>query len=89
MWDKLLDQIKLTLNILRQAALNLLISAWVFFNSPFYFAENPLVPMGYKVIIHDKTNTRKYWYQRGREGYNIGPVLDHSRCFSLIDKQSK
>ena len=89
MWDKLLDQTEITLNLLRQTTLNLRISAWEFFNVPFDFIETHLGPIGYKVIIHERTNTQKSWYQRGQEGYNIDPAIENYQYFSVIDKQTK
>ena len=65
------------------------ISAWGFFDGPFDFVETPLGPIGCKVIIHKNTNTRKSWDKRGREGYNIGPSLEHYQCLCVVYKQTK
>ena len=45
--------------------------------------------MGCPVIIHNKPSTRKYWNFRGRKGFNIGPALNHYRCFHLSDAVTK
>jgi hypothetical protein len=46
LWDLLLPQAELTLNLLRQAMLNPRISAWEFFQGPFDFNKTPLGPVG-------------------------------------------
>jgi hypothetical protein len=40
LWDLLLPQAKLTINLLRQATANPKISAWEYFNGPFNFNTN-------------------------------------------------
>ena len=44
LWDLLLPQAELTLNLLRQSSINEKISAWEFFNGPFDFNKTPLGP---------------------------------------------
>ena len=58
MWDNLLVQTELTINLLRQATLNPSMSAWEYFNGAFDFTATPLVPIGCKLIIHT-TKTKK------------------------------
>jgi hypothetical protein len=57
LWDLLLPQAELTLNLLRQATLNPRISAWEFFQGPFDFNKTPLGPVGCQVLIHAKPST--------------------------------
>ena len=66
MWDNLLTQTELTINIFRQATLNPRISAWEYYNAPFDYSATPLGPLGCKIMIHNTSNTRKSWDQRGR-----------------------
>ena len=40
-------------------------------------------------MIHNTSNTRKYWDQRGREGFSVGPALQHYRCIQAIDGKTK
>ena len=86
MWDKLLDQGELYLNIFHQSTLNPSILEWEYLNCPFEFASTPLGPMGCPVIIHNMSTKRKSWDQHGRDGYYIGPALKHYQCFALIKK---
>ena len=41
------------------------------------------------VIIHNKPSTRISWYFRSRKGFNIGPVLNHYRCFHVANSVTK
>jgi hypothetical protein len=57
LWDLLLPQAELTLNLLCQATLNPRISALEFFQGPFNFNKTPLGPVGCRVLIHAKPDT--------------------------------
>jgi hypothetical protein len=58
LWDLLLPQAELTLNLLHQATLNPRISAWEFFQGPFIFYKMPLCLIGCCIVIHAKLATR-------------------------------
>ncbi len=58
LWDLLLPQAKLTVNLLWQSTINPRISAWEFFQGPFDFNKTPLGPVGCRVLIHAKPATR-------------------------------
>ena len=57
MWDNLLIQTELTINLLRQAALNPRMSAWEYYNGKFDYSATPLGPLGCKIMIHNTSNT--------------------------------
>ena len=75
MWDNLLVQTESTINLLRQANLNPRMSSWEYYNGEFDYSATPLGPLGCKIMIHNTSNKRKYWDQRGREGFSVGPAL--------------
>ena len=85
LWDKLLPQTELTLNLLRQSTIAPAISAWEAFNGPLNYDATPLGPIGCPVIIHNKASTRNSWDFRGRDGFRVGPALQHYRCFQVVD----
>ena len=62
MWGNLLLQTELTINLLRQATLNPIISAWEYYNGAFDYITTSLVPIGCKIMIHNTSNKIKYWY---------------------------
>ena len=80
MWDNLLVQTELTINLLRKATLNPRMSAWEYYNGEFDYSATPLGPLGCKIMIHNTSNARKYWYQRGREGFSVGPAIQNYIC---------
>ena len=84
LWDLLLPQAELTLNLLRKSYINLRISAWEFFQGPFKFAKTPLAPIGCCVLIHAKPATRQSWDYQAKDGFYIGPALDSYRCFKMV-----
>eukprot|EP00804_Cyclotella_cryptica_P014538 CCRYP_004830-RA/>CCRYP_004830-RA protein AED:0.09 eAED:0.09 QI:0/0/0/1/1/1/3/0/993 len=89
LWDKLLPQTELTLNLLCQSTLAPTISAWEAYHGPLNYDATPLGPMGCPVIIHNKVMTCKSWDFCGREGFSIGPALLHYRCFQVVDTSTK
>jgi hypothetical protein len=89
LWDLLLPQAKLTVNLLHQATINPKISAWEYFNGPFDFNKNPLAPVGYRVLIHTKPETCQSWDYRAKHGFYIGPALDHYKCYELVKSETK
>ena len=89
MWDNLLVQTELTINLLRQATLNPRMSAWEYYNGAFDYTATPLGPIGCKIMIHNTSNKRKSWDQRGREGFSVGPALQHYRFIQAIDNKTK
>ena len=84
MWYNLLVQTELKINLLRQAILNPSMSSWEYLNGAFYFTATPLGPIGCKLIIHTNKNKRKSWDHRGREGFSVGPALQHYFCIQAI-----
>ena len=89
MYDTLLQQTELTLNLLRQATINPKMSAWDYYNGPFDYAATPLGPLGIRVMIHNTVNTGKSWDQRWRESFHISLALQHYRCLTLFDSKTK
>ena len=67
MLDNLLVQTELTINLLRQATLNPIMSAWEYYNGALDYSSTPLGPIGCKIMIHNTSNKIKYWDQIGRE----------------------
>jgi hypothetical protein len=88
-WDLLLPQAKLTVNSLHQATINPKISAWEYFNGLLDFNKTPLAPVGCRVLIHAKPVTRRSWDYKAKQGFYIGPALDHYRCYKLVKSETK
>ena len=86
MWDLLLPQTELTLNLLRQATLDPTQSAWSYFHGPFNYDATPIGPLGCDIIAHNKTGTRHYWDFRGAAGWYVSVALQHYRCHTSVAK---
>jgi hypothetical protein len=66
-----------------------MISAWEYFNGPFEFNKTPFAPVGYRVLIHAKPATCKLWDYRAKQGFYVGPALNHYRCYKLVKLETK
>jgi hypothetical protein len=89
LWDFLLPQVNLTVNLLHQAAINPKISTWEYFNGLFDFNKTPLAPEGCRVSINAKPATHRSWNYRAKQGFYVGPALDHYRCYKLVKSGTK
>ena len=54
LWDRLLPQGKITINLLRQSNATPKVSAYAHLSSPFKYNKIPLAPMGISVQVHEK-----------------------------------
>jgi hypothetical protein len=89
LWDKLLPQATLTLNLLRKSRINPRMSAYAQLNGHFDFNRTPLAPPGTYVIAHDKLDQRASWDPHGVDGFYLGPALDHYRCYQVNITKTK
>ena len=85
LWDKILPQTELSLNLLCQSTISPLTSAWEDFNGPFNFDATPLGPIKCCVLIHNNPSTCASWAFRACNGFYVGPALKHYRCFQVVD----
>ena len=77
LWDLLLSQTEVTLNLLRQTTLDPTRSACSYFHGPFNYEATPIVSLGCDIITNKKTGTRHSWDFRGAAGWYFGVVLQH------------
>ncbi len=56
LWDRLLPQTEITLNLVWQSNATPTVSAYTHLSGPFNYNKMPLAPMGYEAQIHEKTN---------------------------------
>ena len=57
-WYRLVEQVDLTLNLLRPSRLNPNISAYAQNNGTFYYNRTPMPPPGTRTLVHDKSYNR-------------------------------
>jgi hypothetical protein len=89
LWDKLLPQATITLNLLRKSRINPRMSAYAQLNGHFDFNQTPLAPPGTLIIAHEKPDQRESWDPHGLYGYYLGPALDHYRCYQVHITKTK
>jgi hypothetical protein len=89
LWDKILHQATITLNLLRKSQINPRMSAYAQLNGHFDFNRTPMAPLGTRVIEHEKPYQRASWDAYGVDGYYLGPALDHYRCYQVYIKKTK
>ena len=79
LWDQLLQQSELTLNLLRGSRINPKLSAWAQVHGHFDFNATPIAPPGFHVVIHEPKH--KTWAPKGLDAWYIGPELQSYRCY--------
>ena len=84
LWDRLLAQATLTLNLLRPSRRNPRVSAYTTLEGTFDFNKTPIAPPGTKVIIHEKTLQRCSWDLHGIEGWYVKPAMEHYSCYFVF-----
>ena len=81
LWDQLLEQAEITINLMCQATSDPSKSAREYFHvRPFNYDATALGPLGIPVIVHNKPSRLKSWYYRGRNGFSASVALNHYRC---------
>jgi hypothetical protein len=83
LWDRLLPQAEITLNLLRTSCLHTQISATAHYHGLVDNNKTDFAPPGCKVIAHDKPGKRQTWAPHGQHGYSLGPAMHHYRCQSV------
>jgi hypothetical protein len=55
LWDRLLPQTNITINLIRQSNATPNVSAYAHLSGPFDYNKMPLAPMGCEAPVHEKT----------------------------------
>jgi hypothetical protein len=80
LWDKLLPQAEITLNLLRTSRLHPQLSAAAHFHGLVDYNKTVFAPPGCKIIAHKKPGKRRTWAPHGQHGYSLGPAVHHYQC---------
>jgi hypothetical protein len=81
LWDRILPQTVITLNILRTSRINPELSAATHIFGQYDFNRSPST--GTRIIAHDTPGRRRTWAPHGQDGWYIGPALEHYRCYTV------
>ena len=88
LWDRLLPQALITLNLLRASRINPRLSAHAQLHGAFDFNRTPLAPAGTRVMIHEKSSVRGTWAPHAVDGWYLGPAEHHYRCYRVYVKET-
>jgi hypothetical protein len=80
LWDRLLPQAEITLNLLRTSRLHPQHSAAAHFHGLVDYKKTAFAPPGCKIIAHEKPGNRRTRAPHGQHGYLLGPAMHHCRC---------
>jgi hypothetical protein len=80
LWDRLLPQAEITLNLLQTLRLHPQLSAAAHFHGLVDYNKKAFAPPGCKIIAHEKAGKRRTWAPHGQHGYSLGPAMHHYRC---------
>jgi hypothetical protein len=83
LWDRLLPQAVITLNMLRTSRINPKLSATTHIFGKYDFNRAPMAPPGTRIIAHDTPSRRRSWAPHGQDGWYIGTALEHYRCYTV------
>jgi hypothetical protein len=84
LWDRLVPQVVLTLNLLRQAKADPKMSAYEFVHGKMDYNKMPLAPLGCAVQMHESTNRQKTWDAHSLNGWYLGTSPKHYRCHNIF-----
>jgi hypothetical protein len=85
LWDRLLPQAVITLNMFRTSRINPKLSAATHIYGQYDFNRAPMAPPPprTRIIAHETPNRRRTWATHGQDGWYIGPALEHYRCYTV------
>jgi hypothetical protein len=77
LWERLLPQAVVTLNMLRTSRINPKLSATTHIFGQYYFNRAPMAPPRTRIIAHETPSRMITWAPHGQDGWYIGPDLEH------------
>jgi hypothetical protein len=80
LWDRLLTQAEITLNLLWTSRLHPQLSAAAHYHGLVDYNKTAFAPPGCKIIAHEKPGKGRTWAPHGQHGYSLGPAMHHYRC---------
>jgi hypothetical protein len=83
LWDRLLPQAEITLNLLRTSRLHPQLSAAARFHGQIDYNKTVFAPPGCNIIAHEKPSQRRTWAPLSQPGYSLGPAMHHYICQNL------
>ena len=79
LWERMLQQSTINLNLLQQSRLHPRRSVYMNLHGELDYNRTPLSPPGTNVVVHNRTGYRASWESHGEHGCYIGPEMEHYR----------
>ena len=89
LWDKLLPQAELTINLLRQSNSTPNVSAHAHLFGVFDFNKMPLAPLGCAIQIHEDPDKRASSAPHTVDGWYLGASPEHYRAHKVYVKSTR
>ncbi len=89
LWDRLLPQTEITLNLILQSNAMPTVSAYGHLSGPFDYNKMPLAPMGCEAQIHKKTDKRGTWAYHSVDGWYLFTSPEHYCTHTCYVKATK
>jgi hypothetical protein len=89
LWDRILPQAVITLNMLRTSRINPKLSAATHIFGQYDFNRAPMAPPGTRIIAYETPGRRRTWDPHGQDGWYIGPSLEHYRCYTVYTTKTR
>jgi hypothetical protein len=83
LWDRLLPQAVIALNMLSTSRINPKLSAATHIFGQYDFNRAPMAPPGTRIKAHETPSRRRTWAPHGQDGWHIGPALEHYQCYTV------
>jgi hypothetical protein len=80
LWDRLLPQAEITLNLLRTSRLHPQLYAAAHYHGLVYYNKTAFAPPECNIIAHERPGKRRTWAPHGQHGYSLGPAMHNYRC---------
>jgi hypothetical protein len=75
LWDRILPQAVMKLNMLRTSRINPKLSAATHIFGHHDFNRAPMAPPGTRIIAYETPGRRRTWAPHGQDGWYVGPAL--------------
>jgi hypothetical protein len=89
LWDRLLPQMVVTLNLLQQSNVAPTVSAYQYVNKAFDYSKMPPEPMGCTVKIHERGERRGIWAANAVDGWHLQISPQHYQCNIVYVKSTR
>jgi hypothetical protein len=89
LWDWLLPQTEITINLIQQSNAIPNILAYAHLSRPFNYNKMPLAPMGGEAQVHEKTDKRSTWAYHSVNGWYLFTSPEHNCTHNCHIKHTK